>query len=68
VTATTFDVILTLRESADGLVGCCVYKTHLIRAKTIDRLLRDFQEVLEHMVTQPERPISAIRVSLNEKA
>jgi acyl-CoA synthetase (AMP-forming)/AMP-acid ligase II len=68
VTATTFDVILTLRESADGLVGCCVYKTHLIRAKTIDGLLRDFQEVLEHMVTQPEGPISAICVSLNEKA
>jgi non-ribosomal peptide synthetase component F len=68
VTATTFDVILALRECADGLVGCCIYKTHLLRAKTIDRLLRDFQEVLQHMVTQPDRPISAIRVSLNEKA
>ena len=31
--------------------------------RTIDRLLRDFQKVLEQMVTQPERPISAIRVS-----
>jgi non-ribosomal peptide synthetase component E (peptide arylation enzyme) len=68
VTATTFDVILALRESADGLVGCCIYKTHLLSAKTIDRLLRDFQEVLEQMVTQPERPISELRVSLNEKA
>ena len=68
VTATTFDVILTLRESADGLVGRCVYKPRLLRAKAIDRLLRDFREVLEHMVTQPERPISAIRVSLNENA
>ena len=26
----------------------------------------DFQEVLERMTTQPERPISEIRVSLNE--
>jgi hypothetical protein len=68
VTATTFDVILTLRESVGGLVGCCIYKTHLFRAKTVDRLLRDFQKVLEYMVTQPERPISQIRVSLNEKA
>jgi hypothetical protein len=68
VTATTFDVILTLRESAEGLLGCCIYKTHLIRAETIDRLLRDFKVVVEHMVTDPERPISAIRVSLNEKA
>ena len=56
-----------LRESAHGLVGTCVYKPHLFRARTIDRLLRDFQQVLEHMVTQPERPISAIPVSLNEK-
>jgi len=68
VTATTFDVILTLRESADGLVGRCVYKPSLLRAGTIDCLLRDFQEVLEHMVTQPERPISVIPVSLNTNA
>ena len=31
-----------------GLVGTCVYKPHLFGARTIDRLLRDFQEVLEH--------------------
>jgi hypothetical protein len=48
------------------LVGTCVYKPHLFRARTIDRLLRDFQEVLELMTTQPERPISEFRVSLNE--
>jgi acyl-CoA synthetase (AMP-forming)/AMP-acid ligase II len=67
VTTTTFDVILMLHESAHGLVGTCVYKPHLFGVLTIDRLLRDFQEVLEHMVAQPERPISAIRVSRNEK-
>ena len=32
VTVSTFDVILMLRESAHGLVGCCVYKPHLFRA------------------------------------
>jgi len=62
VTATTFDGILMLRESAHGLVGCCVYKPHLFGTRTIGRLLRDFQSVLEHMVTQPERPISTIPV------
>jgi acyl-CoA synthetase (AMP-forming)/AMP-acid ligase II len=66
VTITTFDVILMLRESAEGLVGCCVYNPHLFRAVTVDYLLRDFQEVLKHMATQPERPISTIGVSLNE--
>jgi acyl-CoA synthetase (AMP-forming)/AMP-acid ligase II len=66
VTITQFDVILMLRESARGLVGCCVYKSHLFRAIMIDRLLRDFRKVLELMLTQPDRPISAIRISLNE--
>ena len=64
VTVTTFDVILMLRESTHGLVGSCVYKPHLFDAATIDRLLRDFQAVLEQMVTQPEQPISAIRVPM----
>jgi acyl-CoA synthetase (AMP-forming)/AMP-acid ligase II len=68
VTITTFHVILMLRESAHGLVGCCVYKPHLLRAATVDRLLRDFRKVLEVMVTRPERPISTIRLSLSEKS
>jgi acyl-CoA synthetase (AMP-forming)/AMP-acid ligase II len=67
VTITSFDVILMLREGSHGLVGTCVYKPHLFRATTIDRLLRDFQEVLERMTRQPQRPISEIRVSLNSE-
>jgi Condensation domain len=67
LTMTTFDVILMLRESAHDLVGSCVYRPHLFGVTTIDRLLRDFQEVLEQMVRQPERPISAIHLSLSEK-
>ena len=63
VTMTTFDVTLMLRDSTEGLGGTCVYKPHLFGAEAIDRLLRDFQQVLEHMVMQPERPISVIAVS-----
>jgi non-ribosomal peptide synthetase component F len=66
VTITSFDVILMLRESPHGLAGTCVYKPRPLQARTIDRLLRDFREVLERMTTQPEQPISSIRVSLNE--
>jgi acyl-CoA synthetase (AMP-forming)/AMP-acid ligase II len=66
VTITQFDVMLMLRESGLGLVGCCVYKPHLFRAVVIDRLLRDFRKVLEQMLTQPERPISTIRISPNK--
>ena len=68
VPATTFDIILALHEIMPGLVGSCVYKPHRFDTTTIDRLLRDFQSVLEQMVTQPERPISAIRVPRNKKS
>jgi non-ribosomal peptide synthetase component F len=66
VTITSFDVILMLRESPRGLAGTCVYKPRLLQAGTIDRLLRDFRQVLERMITQPEQPISSISVSLNK--
>lgn len=67
VTVTTFDVTLILRESAKGLVGTCVYKPHLFGAEAIERLLQDFQQVLEHIVAQPERPISEITVSSKQR-
>ncbi|TMJ26913.1 MAG: hypothetical protein E6G96_13720, partial [Alphaproteobacteria bacterium] len=68
VTTASFDVILMLHDGPHGLRGTCVYKPHLFSAKTIDRLLRDFQQALESMVTQPEHPISAIHLSRNERA
>jgi len=67
VAPTTFDVCLMLRETTHGVTGSCIYKPHLFNAMTVDHLLRDFQEVLQQMVSQPERPISEIRVSLNGK-
>ena len=67
VTTTTYDVILVLREGTRGLVGSCIYKPHLFSASSIERLLREFRKVLEIMVAQPERPISAIRVSPGRK-
>ncbi len=63
VTITNFDVILILRETADGLMGTCIYKPALFGSRTVDRLLRDFRKVLEQMVAQPELPISAISLS-----
>jgi non-ribosomal peptide synthetase component F len=67
VTTTTYDVILSLRETAQGLVGSCIYKPHLFGAKWIDRLLADFQRILEQMASEPERRISTIRISREGK-
>ena len=67
VTPTTFDVILSLHESTDGrLAGSCVYKPRLLDVSNVDRLLRDFQSVLEQMVSEPGRPISAIQVPMSD--
>jgi Condensation domain len=67
VAATTFDVVLMLRESPHGLSGCCVYRSELFDDATIARMLGDFQSVLENLVRHPERPISAIGHSRNER-
>ena len=63
VTTTTYDVILSLRETAQGLVGSCIYKPHLFGSKWIDRLLADLQRILEQMASEPEQRISTIRFS-----
>jgi hypothetical protein len=54
-----------LNEDREGLTGTCAYQPHLFNAGTIQCLLRDFEAVLERMVTRPARPISTIRVSFN---
>jgi Condensation domain/AMP-binding enzyme C-terminal domain/AMP-binding enzyme/Phosphopantetheine attachment site len=66
VTLTGFDVTLMLRETTDGLVGTCVYQSRLFSSKTIDRLLADFQQVLEILVVEPDRPISTFPVATSE--
>src|SRR5262249_10224767 len=68
VAPNTFDISLMLRETQHGVTGSCIYKPHLLDASAIDRLLRDFEDVLQYMVTQPNRPISAIQISLVGRA
>jgi non-ribosomal peptide synthetase component F len=67
VTITTFDVIVGLSETSNGLAATCIYKSHLLGLEAIDRLLRDFEMTIEQMVMYPERPISAIRTFLEQE-
>jgi len=62
VTITTYDVILIFVESTHGLSATCMYKPDLFNTGEIDCLLQDFENVIEQMVAQPGRPISAIQV------
>jgi non-ribosomal peptide synthetase component F len=59
---TTFDVILVLHERPEGLMVSCIYKTDLFDAAAITRMLGDFRGVLERLITQPEQPLSTLRV------
>ncbi len=68
VTTTTYDVILSLRETAQGLLGSCIYKPHLFGSKWIDRLLVDFQKILDQMASEPEQRISTIRIARKVRA
>ncbi len=58
---TTFDVILVLYERPEGLIVSCIYKTDLFDAATITGMLGDLRGVLERLIIQPERPLSAFR-------
>ena len=59
--ATTFDAILLLRDRPPGLTVSAIYKRDLFDPETIDRMLGDFQQVLERLVVQLDQPLSALR-------
>jgi hypothetical protein len=61
--ATTFDIIVLLRERPPGLTVSAIYKRDLFDPESIDRLLSDFQHVLERLIAQPEQSLSTFRFS-----
>jgi non-ribosomal peptide synthetase component F len=65
---TTFDIVLTLRESPQGVHGTCLYKTDLFEAATISRMLDDFQTVLTRLSAQPEQALATFRTLSLEDA
>jgi len=58
LTLTTFDAILVLRESSQELSGALTYKTTLLDAATVNRMLDSFQRVLERIVSHPDQTLS----------
>jgi len=56
-----FDIVLLLRERPEGLIVSAIYKESLFVDTTIQRLLADFQHVLECLVAEPERRLSSFR-------
>ncbi|KAA3661228.1 MAG: amino acid adenylation domain-containing protein, partial [Chloroflexi bacterium] len=58
--AATFDLTLTMRESADGLMGTIEYNTDLFNQETIQRMVGHYHTLLDGIVADPERPISEL--------
>jgi amino acid adenylation domain-containing protein len=55
--ASACDLAISICESQQGLDGLCIYKTELFDATTIIRILEDYQQIIEHLVAQPELPL-----------
>ncbi|NJL19790.1 MAG: amino acid adenylation domain-containing protein [Leptolyngbyaceae cyanobacterium SM1_3_5] len=57
-----FDLTIAFRETESGLTGFVEYNTDLFTAATIDRLMGHYQQLLEEIVVNPEKPISELSI------
>jgi aspartate racemase len=57
---TKFDLYLELDDRADGIIGRFMYRTDLFDATTIGRIVAQYRTLLEGIVADPDRPLSAL--------
>ncbi|MEU6869016.1 amino acid adenylation domain-containing protein, partial [Streptomyces sp. NPDC046876] len=57
-TAATFDLVMSLQESCDGLRAQLMYSTDLFEAPTMERLAGHFENLLTSVVTDPTAALS----------
>ncbi|WJQ84451.1 linear gramicidin non-ribosomal peptide synthetase LgrC [Brevibacillus brevis] len=60
LTTSKFDLTLTMREQADGLVASFEYSTDLFDRLTIERMTGHLQNLLEAIISQPEESIEKL--------
>jgi len=60
LTLTTFNLIVTMRESSTTLTGCVNYKTDVIDEKDINRMLESFIKVLKNLTAYSVEQIVSI--------
>ncbi len=61
--ASPWDLYVAFIDSAEGLAGRIQYNPELIEAGRIERGVRDFEALLEMLITEPERLVSAIEAT-----
>jgi amino acid adenylation domain-containing protein len=60
LTLTTFDLIITMRESSTTLTGCVNYKTDVIDEEDINRMLESFSKLLKNLTAHSVEQIVSI--------
>ena len=55
-----FDLTLVIEEKAQGLGATVEYNTSLFRAETMQRMLEQFEQLLQSIVTKPEMAVSRL--------
>ena len=55
-----FDLLLSMEETPDGLVGTWEYKSDLFDASSVKQMISHFQTLLEGIVANPGRPLSQL--------
>jgi NRPS condensation-like uncharacterized protein len=62
VKSAPFDLVFALSENGDLLAGSVTYNTELFDKQTVERLLGQYQKVLEGVVADPEQPLSSLAI------
>src|SRR5205085_11943312 len=57
-----FDLLLTLMEGEQGIAGTLEYSTDLFDAPTVARIIRDFEGLLNDIVTRPDARINTLEL------
>ncbi|KYG06012.1 hypothetical protein BE21_37340, partial [Sorangium cellulosum] len=66
-TTAKFDLLLSLEEGDQGLMGSVEYATDLFEDATIARMISDLQTLLEAIVKEPERSIGELSLVTPEE-
>lgn len=61
-----FDLLVTIINLKQGLMGAVEYNTDLWRASTINRMCKNFAMLLSRLATDLDASLSALKESLNE--
>jgi amino acid adenylation domain-containing protein len=63
-----FDLTLNMTETGEGITGSIEYRTDLFDEATIQRMLSHFQNLLQAIVSQPDRPLSELPLLSDEES